>query len=53
MWRAGLASAFSGDMGTGGMFIKTAKPLPEGERFLLKLQLPEDSDPIEIESEVS
>ena len=35
------------------MFIKTAKPLPAGERFLLKLQLPEDSDPIEIASEVS
>ncbi|MBW1841372.1 MAG: TIGR02266 family protein [Deltaproteobacteria bacterium] len=51
--RTGLISAFSEDMSAGGIFIKTAKPLPEGERFLLKLKLPDDSDPIEIESEVS
>ena len=51
--RAGLVSAFSGDMSASGLFIKTAKPLPEGERFLLKLNLPDDADPIEIESEVS
>lgn len=51
--RAGLVNAFSGDMSAGGIFIKTAKPLPEGERFLLKLNLPDNADPIEIESEVS
>ncbi|MFC1828811.1 TIGR02266 family protein [Thermodesulfobacteriota bacterium] len=51
--RAGLINAFSEDMSASGLFIKTTKPLPKGERFLLKLQLPDHSEPIEIESEVS
>jgi uncharacterized protein (TIGR02266 family) len=44
--------AFSANIGEGGLFIKTNKPLKKGEQFLLKLQLPDIPDPLKIVSEV-
>lgn len=48
-----FARAFSGDMSAGGLFIKTSKPLAKGEPFILKLQLPDASEEIAIDCEVS
>ncbi len=45
-------TAFSEDMSADGIFIKTAKPLPKGERFTLKLHLPETSEPLKIDCQV-
>ena len=36
-----------------GLFIRTDKPLPQGEKFILKLQLPGLSDPMKISCEVA
>lgn len=44
--------AYLGNISTGGLFIRTDKPLPQGEQFLLRLQLPELSDPLKIDCEV-
>jgi len=48
----GLIKVFTQDMSIGGMFIRTAKPLPEGEMFTLKLTLPEASEALNIGCEV-
>ena len=45
--------AYTGNISNGGLFIKTEKPLPQGEKFLLKLQLPELKEPMKINSEVA
>jgi len=50
---AGLVKAFTEDMSIGGMFIRTAKPLPVGEVFTLKLILPGTSDALNIGCEVA
>jgi len=47
-----FSTAFSEDMSAGGIFIKTSKPLPKGDRFVLKLHLPEDSEPLKIGCQV-
>ncbi|MBL7176832.1 MAG: cyclic nucleotide-binding domain-containing protein [Desulfobacteraceae bacterium] len=39
--------------GTGVLYIKTAKPLKKGEKFLVKLQLPGIPNPLKINSEVA
>ncbi len=39
--------------GTGVLYIKTAKPLKNGEKFLVKLQLPGIPNPLIINSEVA
>jgi len=44
--------AYLGNISTGGIFIKTDKPLPQGEQFFLRLQLPELPDPLKISCEV-
>jgi CRP/FNR family cyclic AMP-dependent transcriptional regulator len=49
----GLADAFSEDIGAGGLFLKTASPLPKGELFTLKLTLPDVSTPLSIGCEVA
>ena len=49
----GFKKAFSGDMSCGGIFVKTAKPLPQGEEFILKLQLPDGSEVLQIGCKVS
>lgn len=48
-----LINAYTDNAGKGGLFIKTQKPLPKGERFSLKLQLPGESEPVRIECLVS
>ncbi len=48
-----LVEAVTANVSGGGLFIKTSKSLPKGERFILKLQLPDGSDPIKIGAEVS
>ena len=44
--------AFTGNMSSSGLFIRTSNPLGEGEQFLLKLQLPEIPEPIRVSCEV-
>lgn len=44
--------AYTGNLSSGGMFIKTGNPRKEGEQFLLKLQLPGLSDSVKIKCEV-
>jgi len=44
--------AFTGNMSSSGLFLKTQNPLPEGEQFLLKLQLPDVPEPMRISCEV-
>jgi len=43
-----LVNAFSGDVSTTGLFIKTDEPLAVGQQFLLKLQLPDNLSPLTI-----
>jgi len=51
--RQAFVKAYTGNISRGGLFIRTDRPLEKGERFLLKLQLPELSEPINITCEVS
>jgi len=44
--------AYTGNVSTGGLFIKTENPLRPGHQFHLKLQLPEQKEPMEIKCEV-
>ncbi len=48
----GLMKAFSKNISNAGIFIKTSKPFPKGERFFLKLILPDASEPLKIGGEV-
>jgi uncharacterized protein (TIGR02266 family) len=45
--------AYTDNLSRGGLFIKTANPLEQGQKFLLKLQLPGLSDPMKIQCEVA
>jgi len=47
-----LVKATSENLSSGGIFINTTNPLPQGERFLLHLFLPKDKAPLEIDCEV-
>ncbi len=47
-----LINAFTANASTDGLLIKTPKPLPKGEVFSLRLQLPDDPEPLQIECEV-
>jgi len=38
---------------TGGLFIKTEKPLRQGDQFLLRLQLPALQEPLKVSCEVA
>jgi uncharacterized protein (TIGR02266 family) len=51
--RQNFIKAYTGDVGTGGLFIKTESPLSKGEQFLLKLQLPGVPEPLQIKCEVA
>ncbi|MBN2060458.1 MAG: TIGR02266 family protein [Deltaproteobacteria bacterium] len=51
--RQSFLKAFSGDISNGGLFIKTAGPLPRGEKFLLKLQLPDIPEHLDINCTVA
>jgi uncharacterized protein (TIGR02266 family) len=50
--RQSFINAYSTDISPGGLFIKTEKPFPKGERFLINLQLPELPAPLKINCEV-
>lgn len=45
--------AYTGNISNGGLFIKTNSPLPKGEMFFLKLQLPDISGPLKIKCTVA
>jgi len=45
--------AYTGNISEGGLFIKTGNPLPEGEVFLLKLQLPDIPEHLKIKCSVA
>jgi CRP/FNR family transcriptional regulator, cyclic AMP receptor protein len=51
--RKDLVDAFSQDNTDGGMFIKTMKPLADGDRFFLKIVLPDASEAMKIGCKVS
>jgi uncharacterized protein (TIGR02266 family) len=51
--RKGFIKAFSSNLSADGIFIKTPKPLAVGEQFVLNLNLPDSSESIRIECEVS
>jgi uncharacterized protein (TIGR02266 family) len=51
--RESLMNAFTGNASDGGLLIKTSKPLPKGEKFSLRLQLPDEPEPLNIECEVA
>lgn len=44
--------AYLGNISSGGLFVKTEKPLPQGEQFVLRLQLPDLPDPLRMSCEV-
>ncbi|MBW1841501.1 MAG: cyclic nucleotide-binding domain-containing protein, partial [Deltaproteobacteria bacterium] len=48
-----LMQAFSENVADGEIFVKTMKPLPERERFFLKLRLPDVLETIKIGCEVA
>jgi uncharacterized protein (TIGR02266 family) len=50
--RQSFVSAYTGNISNGGLFISTQHILSEGEKFLLKLQLPGISESIEVNCEV-
>ncbi|MFC1820021.1 TIGR02266 family protein [Thermodesulfobacteriota bacterium] len=45
--------AYTDNISGGGLCINTGNPLPEGEMFFLKLQLPDLSEPLKIRCEVA
>ncbi len=48
-----FARSYASNVKPGGLFISTSKPLNQGEKFFLKLQLPGFSEPMRILCEVS
>ncbi|MGD2126961.1 MAG: TIGR02266 family protein [Desulfobacteraceae bacterium] len=44
--------AYSSNLSSGGLFIRTEKPLSQGEQFFLKLQLPDVTEPLKVNCEV-
>jgi len=50
---SGLVNAFSENVNAEGIFVKSSRVLPKGERFFLNLQLPEDSGTLQIGCEVA
>jgi len=44
--------AYLGNISSGGLFVKTEKPLPHGEQFVLRLQLPDLPEPLRISCKV-
>ena len=50
--RQSFITSFSTNISSGGLFIKTENPFPNGEKFLLNLQLPDIPEPLKINCEV-
>jgi len=51
--RQSFIKAYTGNISRGGLFIRTERPLKEGEKFLLKMQLPDLSEPMKLNCEVA
>jgi uncharacterized protein (TIGR02266 family) len=51
--RQSFVKAYTGNISRGGLFVRTERPLKQGEQFLLKLQIPGLSQPIKVSCEVS
>jgi type IV pilus assembly protein PilZ len=51
--RDSFIKAYTGNISRGGLFIKTERLLKEGEKFALKLHLPELSKPMKFDCEVA
>ena len=51
--RESFVNAYTGNLSTGGLFIRTENPLKQDDEFFLKLQLPGLSDPMRIKCEVA
>ena len=50
--RQSFVNAYSTNISGGGLFVKTDNPLPKGENFLLKLQLPDIGQNLSIQCQV-
>ena len=48
-----FVSAYTENVSGRGMFIKTAMPLEKGAQFMLKLNLPGESEPVKIQCQVA
>ena len=46
-------SAYASNISTGGLFVKTEKPLRLGDQFMLRLQLPSLQEPLRVSCEVA
>jgi uncharacterized protein (TIGR02266 family) len=51
--RQSFIKAYTDNISRGGLFIRTERPLKEGEKFLLKMQLPDLSEPMKLDCEVA
>jgi uncharacterized protein (TIGR02266 family) len=51
--RQKFIKAYASNISNGGLFIRNDNPLPVGEQFLLKLQLPDIKDAISIKCQVA
>jgi uncharacterized protein (TIGR02266 family) len=50
--RQSFITSYSTNINSGGLFIKTENPFPNGEKFLLNLQLSDIPEPLKINCEV-
>ena len=50
--RESFIKAYTANISSGGLSIKTENPLPPGHQFRLKLQIPDIQDPIHLKCEV-
>jgi len=48
-----FVSAYASNISTGGLFVKTEKPLRLGDQFMLRLQLPSLHEPLRVSCEVA
>ena len=51
--RQSFVKAYSVNISCGGLFVKSDNPLPKGEKFLLKLQLPDVGQTLSIQCQVA
>lgn len=51
--RNSFVKAYTSNISWGGLFIRTGNPLPKGEEFVLKLQLPGIADPLKVQCQVA
>jgi len=50
--RESFVRAYTGDISTGGLSIRTENPLPPGHQFRLQMQIPDRQKPIQVKCEV-